>query len=119
MADSLEVTVNLVGENWDITGVLVNPVKLPSHIFIYENSGTDTLGRYVGVCNLAELRRLKPWAGVPVPVFGNRFVRADQAKITVSLDTDPNYVVTNMVSTAKALKAELAAVESTTTVYGL
>ena len=117
MADTLQVTTELSTDSWTITGTVTPGGTLPAEIFIYENTGTDQLGKYVGVCNLAELTRLRVWSGTPIPVFGNRFVRWGQAKINLSLDADTAFTISNMVSSAKTLKTEMLAVASTTTVH--
>lgn len=119
MTDSLVVTVELVSTHWEITAE-VNPNDLlPSHIFIFENTGNLILGKYVGVANLDELKRIQEWNYVSIPIFGNKFVRTNQAKIQVPLSVVPQTIVDNMVSSAKTLKTQLQAASSTTTVYPL
>ena len=50
-------------------------------------------------------------------MFGNKFVRTDQAKITVPISVDPSYVVSNLIATATSLKAEITAKADTSHVY--
>lgn len=117
MTDSVQVTTELSGDTWLITASVTPGGVLPLDIFTYENTGEAQLGRYVGVCNLNELKRLQVWQEVSIPKFGNRFVRTNQAKINLSLDSDPSVTVNLIVATAKTLKTEIMAAASTTTVY--
>jgi hypothetical protein len=117
MPDSLSVTINLTDEGWVVEADVVDHSILPLELFLYENTGEQTLGRYYGVCNFEELGKYQVWNNEVIPAFGNRFVRHNHAKITVPISTDPTKVVTNMVNTTKALKKELSSVESKTTVY--
>lgn len=117
MADSITLTTELQGDSWSITGSVTPGGVLPAEIFVYKNTGTVTLGPYVGVCKLSELQRIQIWAGVAIPKFGNKFVRSDQAKITLPVSEDPSLVTFNIINTAKALKTEMLAASSSTTVY--
>jgi hypothetical protein len=117
MTDSVQVTINLTDEGWVIEADVVQNTLLPLEIFLYENTGTDVLGKYYGVCNFEELGKYQVWAGATIAPFGNRFVRHSHAKITVPLSTDPDKVVQNILATTKALKKELTSKTSTTTVY--
>lgn len=119
MADSIKITTELKDSSWVITATVVPGSNLPKDIFVYENTGSNVLGDYIGVCNLSEFKRLQVWAESPIPLFGNRFVRSDQAKIILSLDADPTITTNIILSTAKNLKTELASAESTSKVYQL
>lgn len=117
MADSLIVTVELVSDHWEITAQVNPHDTLPAHIFIFENTGDIVLGKYVGVASLDELKRIQEWTYTAIPVFGNRFVRTNQAKIQMPLNVVPQTIVDNILSSTKALKTQLQAASSTTTVY--
>ena len=117
ITDAITVLTELSGDSWSITGTVTLGTTLPADIFVYENTGMTTLGPYVGVCNLNELKRIQVWTGAAVPKFGNRFVRTNQAKITVPVSVDPGTLTLNMIATAKLLKVEMAAASSSTTVY--
>jgi hypothetical protein len=84
---------------------------------MFFNTGTDELGRYAGVCNLTELKRVQLWENKPVNKFGNLFVRTSQAKIILSLDRDTQKVIRNMISTAANLLKEYTSVTQDTTIY--
>jgi hypothetical protein len=117
MADSITVTVSVSGNFWVIEAQVNSPTVLPSEIFAYSNTGTSMLGEYTGVCNFEELSRFQIWNSEPLPMFGNKFVRSDRAKITVPISVDPTYVTSNLINTAKTLKAEITAKANTSHVY--
>ena len=81
----LEVTTTLQGEQWVITATVTGNSFLPPYIFAYENTGTTELGQYIGIVNIEELNRYQIWQGAAIPMFGNRFVRSNMAKITIDL----------------------------------
>jgi hypothetical protein len=81
----LQITTVLQGDQWVITAVVTDNSFLPPYIFAYENTGTTTLGNYTGIVNIDELNRYQEWQGTAIPMFGNRFVRSNQAKITIEL----------------------------------
>lgn len=115
--DAITVNIALSGDSWTITAQVTTPSVLPAAIFIYENTGTTILGDYVGVCSFDELQRLQVWNSQALPVFGNKFVRSTQAKITVPISVDPSTVTTNLINTAKTLKAEMLANATSSRVY--
>jgi hypothetical protein len=117
---SLQITTQLQEDQWIITATVLAGSFLPPNIFIYENLGTDQLGQYQGVCSKDELLRLQVWNGTPIPIFGNRFVRFNSAKIIIDAgsnpDTAPQTAITNLTNTASQLSKALQAVSSTTQV---
>lgn len=110
MANTLTITTNLVDSTWVISGSL-SAGTLPTEVFMYGNTGTSSIGTYVGVCSLGELARLQVFSGVALPIFGNKFVRSASLNIVVPLSTDPALIVTNIVSSiqslSKAYKAKI------------
>ena len=84
--------------------------NLPGDIFIYENTGTTTLGTYIGVANLDELTRLQVFdINTAIPIFGNRYVRHSEAKIILGLNDDPAPVITVISKAITNLSTELKA----------
>lgn len=67
-----------------------NEGETPKSIFLYENNGTEELGRYIGVANIDELVRYKEWTGQPIPSFGNRYVRYNQVSTEIDLISPVN-----------------------------
>lgn len=117
---SLQITTQLQGDNWVITATVLAGGFLPAAIFIYENTGTDELGQYQGVCAKDELLRLQVWSGTPIVKFGNKFVRYTQAKIIIDVGSNssdaPQKVVDNLIATAKELSQALQTAASSTQV---
>jgi hypothetical protein len=119
MSDVITVTTALSGNSWTVTATVTTPGVLPAEIFAYENTGTAALGNYVGVCSFDELTRFQIWNSQALPLFGNKFVRTSQAKITVPISVDTSAVVANLISTAKMLKAEITAKSDTSQAYSI
>lgn len=67
-----------------------SPGETPKSIFLYENNGTEILGRFIGVANVDELVKYKEWKGTPIPSFGNRYVRYNQVQTTLSFTDNGN-----------------------------
>lgn len=116
----LQITTQLIEYNWVITATVLAGSFLPPDIFMYENTGTTTLGQYQGICGQAELLRLQIWTGTALPPFGNKFVRYSQAKIIVDTNENPKFnpqtVVDNLTFTATQLTTALQAAASSTQV---
>lgn len=109
MASKLLVTTELVVDHYLVTAEIQDGGSLPKEIFIFENSGTATLGKFYGTCSASELGRLQVFTGNAIPVFGNRWVRASPAKIIVSLGDDPASVVAGLVKNVLSLSQTLQA----------
>jgi len=117
MSDSITISTSLSGNSWIIEASVTSATVLPAEIFAYANTGTTTLGDYYGVCSFEELTRFQIWNSTALPMFGNKFVRTGQAKITVPISVDPAVVSANLISTATTLKAEITAKTNTSHVY--
>jgi hypothetical protein len=88
-----------------VEGVYPN---LPGEIFVYENSGTTTLGAYIGICNLDELSRLQVHnPSTPIAKFANKYVRHNIATILLGLTEDPLPYVTRATTSIRLLSAEM------------
>lgn len=109
MSSQLQITTQLNNDLWTITATVIPGGTLPQGIFIYNNTGSDVLGPYIGVCNISELTRLQLWSGSVLPVFGNKFVRYSQAKINISIQEDLDSVIQNLINTATLLSKEIQA----------
>lgn len=110
MTSSLNCTTEVKGDHYLITASVQPGGALPQEIFLFENTGANTLGTFQGTCSAEELSRLQVFKGTPIPTFGNRFVRASPAKIKVSLEDDPVAVTTallkNVILLSTVLKAK-------------
>jgi len=116
MSNSLQFTQTFDGSNWSADITVTSGSTLPTAIFVYLNTGTDQLGEYVTTCSFDELQRFQIWQGTPIPVFGNKYVRHDRAKITRSSLAELQTTVAILTAAVKQLVAEIGANPSTTTV---
>lgn len=114
MSSQLQITTQLNNDIWVVTATVVPGGTLPTIIFVYENTGTTDLGKYIGVCNISELTRLQVWSGTALPVFGNKAVRFGQAQIKVNIQEDLDSVIQNLINTATLLSKEIQAQGNTT-----
>jgi hypothetical protein len=107
--DSLRITTTVQDSLWKVSASLEQREILPAAIFIYENTGTIELGRYVGVCNFQEVCRLPVWEGLLIKKFGNRFVRHSSADLFIPLSQDLASKTKHLTDSVSALKAEILA----------
>lgn len=105
MANNLTITKTLTNDHWDIEFAMGSGT-LPAEIFVCLNTATNVLGTFQGICNLDQLSRLQIFVGIAIPIFGNKYVRTNNIKISVPLTTDPTLVIStttasiNLLSTA-------------------
>lgn len=103
MTTSLVITKELLADHWLITITLSEDSSLPKNIFVYENNGNAELGSFFGICNVDEMTRLKAFEGTVIPVFGNRYVKFDRAKIKVDLTDDVDRVINRIIKSVTEL----------------
>lgn len=114
MSSQLTVNKQLLNNVWVVTAEVVPGGTLPLNIFVYENTGTATLGNFYGTADVNDLTRMQIWSATPIPVFGNRFVLSDQAKINVDQGSDPDSVINALVTNVKSLSTNLQAINTST-----
>jgi hypothetical protein len=120
MPSTLTTNIALSGDHWLITGELEDGGTLPKEVFIYTNSGDETLGEYYGTCNVQELGRLPIFTpGQAIPLFGNKYVRYGQIKIKVPLSESPQSVVSAIVTKLKQLSVAYANQTTSSTSYNI
>lgn len=120
MTSSLSITKRLTADNqWEIIASVEAGGSLPQDIFIYENTGENSLGSYFGVCNLSEYQRLSLFEGTPIPKFGNRFVRSSSAKIKLDIKDDPELVINHIVNSVKSLSLAISNTTSITQIISI
>lgn len=119
MPSQLSVSKELIDNVWVITASVVDGGILPSNIFVYENTGSATLGSFYGTANVADLSRLQVWAGSAIPQFGNKFVLSDEAKIYVSQGATADSVIAALVANVKLLSTELQTVNTSTQIIDI
>ncbi len=117
MSSTLTVTKQLANDGWTIVA-FVNPGgTLPQEIFVYENTGTTSLGSYYGVLNVLDLPRIQIFTGTPIPNFGNKFVRYGQATIHITDGSDPDAVIATLTTSVQNLSTALQAAASSTQTF--
>jgi hypothetical protein len=116
MSNTLTITTSLANNNWEITGGM-SEGTLPSAVFIYENSGSGVLGTYVGVCSVDELTRLQVFSGNVVPMFANKYLRANTLNIVVSIGVDTIPIIDTIVAAVTSLSKAYKATTTVTQVY--
>ena len=102
MSNSLTITQTLTNDHWDIY-VSMAVGTLPQEIFTCLNTATSTLGVYVGVCTLSDIARLQIFTGTPIPIFGNRYVRANNVIISIPLTISPALTISTLVTSVNLL----------------
>lgn len=102
MSNSLTITQTLTNDHWDIS-VSMAAGTLPQEIFMCLNTATGTLGGYVGVCTLSDIARLQIFKGTPIPIFGNRYVRANNININIPLTVSPTLTISTLVASVTLL----------------
>lgn len=119
MSSSLSINTSVVESEYVINAVLTS-TDIPVDIFMYENTG-DGLGAYQGVCTLQEYKRLQFYAGVDIPVFGNKFLRWNQAVIHVPLSSNitPTSVSDKLVLDVRTFKTTYLATQSSTQIINI
>lgn len=116
VSSQLQIVTQLDGDQYTITATILPGGYLPQNIFLYNNTGTTTLGEYWGVANTEELTRFQVWTGVAIPKFGNAFVRSSQAKITVDVQKTATPIIQNITNSVTSLSAALQLAASSTQV---
>lgn len=119
MADKLDVSITQTPSFYEVRAVLSEREKLPEKIFMYENSGTSTLGDYVAVCTPGDLSSRQEWTGSPIPTFGNRYVRAREAYVRTPDSDTAAEVAANILASVRRLKATYTEPPTQTTSYDL
>lgn len=120
MSTQLSVSVSLEKEYWLITAKLLDETILPKDIFVYENTETSALGNFFGTCSLKDLGRLRVYQGVQIPMFGNKYIRYEEAKIKVTLDQGRAAVdsaIASLVKNVQALSTSYQTQSASTQVY--
>lgn len=120
MTTSLSVTTQLTADKkLEIVCSVVAGGTLPQNIFIYENTGTNVLGSYIGICNLSEYQRLQTFSGTLIPKFGNKYIKYHEGRVVLETTDDPDRVVYNFTNTATFLSFEMNNSPSSTQIISI
>lgn len=110
MAASLVISTSIENGLWKIVGEISSSSDIPQDVFIYENLGAQGIGEYQAVCSLAEYLRLKPYVqGVPVAVFGNKYLKSTTLSRTYPLNLDVNVLITKIKQDLQKFRLEYLA----------
>ena len=116
MSSQLTITKQLTsGKMWEVVAYVVPGGTLPTDIFIYSYSGGDTVDVYQGVTQLDDYHRFNTFTGVPMPTFGNKYVKTDRAKILIDINGNPDQAIEVIKADVKALSITLNNSEPVTT----
>jgi hypothetical protein len=118
MTTNVEITKQISDGSWVVSVTVLSGSDLPNDVFAYENTGTG-LGPYFGVVSLPEYERLSRWEGVPVPIFGNKYLKDTSARVAIPLSTDPTLVIDKITKDLRAFRAAFLAVYSSTQIVAL
>ena len=119
MSSQLQINKLLQDNSWVITAEVLPGGVLPQNIFVYENSGTTELGNFYGTASVEDLTRMQIWSGVAIPIFGNKFVLSDNVKIIVDPASDPDTVISMLVTTVSLLSKNLQIAASSTQIVNI
>jgi hypothetical protein len=112
--NTVKIITKIENNQWVIEFSIEPGADFPSEIFIWENLG-DKLGDYQAVCTLSDYTRYKTYNPlVPVPVFGNRFLKHTKGIIYSNIETDPQTIKDKILNDIKIFKASYVAGESST-----
>lgn len=118
MSNTLNVTTTVTDQGTEIVASIDPSSDIPQNVFLYLNTGTTELGEYQGVAAFSQISRFQVWQGQVIPVFSNKYVRFNQAKIVVNGTTDPNTVISGLLASLTSLKNQYLSQRQTSTTYG-
>lgn len=110
MADTnIRINTQVIDDQVYMKAFVELPAEIPEGIWMYENTGTDQLGDWVGVCTLDELTSTQLFTGTPIPPFGNKYVRFRYAELFLPYNVDASQVVSKIISSVSLLRREILA----------
>jgi hypothetical protein len=120
MTSSLTITKQLSSSNtWEVKASVSKGGTLPLDIFIYENSGKNYLGKYVGVCSIEQYQRFQTFDKSVIPIFGNRYVKFVEANALTSTEKLAAQIIESLVHDVKLLSNTLSEITTTTTTISI
>ena len=118
---TLTITTDISASYQTLTAIISDPLDdndIPKSIFMYENTGSG-LGSYQGVCTLKEYQRMQEYTGTNIPLFGNKFIRYNQAVLNLPLDRSITEAKDLLIFNVKSFKDQFLASKSITTIVTL
>lgn len=117
MANMALLTKRLTNKGWVITGKVTESSTVPRDVFVYENTGNPTLGKYHSVVMVQDMPRIKPWTGEAVPIGPNKFVRFSSLTVEVPPTSDVDEVMNQIVTSLKSFVKDYNLTHETTVSY--
>lgn len=119
MTNSVTITKRLTNDGWSVTGSLGAGGTIPTDIFVYENSGTTTLGSWHSVVTIPDMTKIPRWTGVAIPTSKSPWVRASTIKILVDTTHDVDEVILNLKGSLQKFVKEFNSEKESTKTYVL
>lgn len=117
MSSQLQIVTKLNPQGcWEIVASILPGGTLPQDIFIYENTGTNILGAYQGVCQLDEYQRFQTFTGSPIPIFSNRYVKYTQGQLKLDIGVTTTQAISVITNEVTSLSTQFNSAAQTTTV---
>lgn len=104
----------VTSEGYVVTCSVTSSGSFPSDVFLMRNSDNGPT-EFMAVCSMNDFKMYQTWVGVPIRVFGNRYVKVFSFTITLDLSKDVNAFKNLLVSDLRKLKAEFDAAGPDTT----
>lgn len=119
MANSVTVTKRLTNDGWSVTGSINSGATIPTDIFVYENSGTTTLGSWHSVVMISDMPKIPRWVGAAIPTSKSAWVRTSTIKILVDTALDVDEVILNLKGSLQKFVKEFNSEKESTKTYVL
>lgn len=119
MANHALFTKRLTNSGWVITGKVTEASAIPRDVFVYENTGLPTLGKFHSVCMVSDMPRIRVWAGEAIPTSVSKYVRFSSLSVEVPPQEDVDDVLGQIVSSLKGFVADYQTTQETTVSYVL
>lgn len=119
MTNKVTITKRLTNDGWSITGSLDAGGTIPTDIFVYENSGSSTLGAWHSVVTIPDMPKIPRWSGVAIPTSQSQWVRASTIKILIDTTHDVDEVILNLKGSLQKFVKEFNSEKESTKTYVL
>lgn len=119
MANYAILTKRLTNTGWVITGKMTETSTVPKEVFVYENTGTTTLGKYHSVVTIPDMPRIRIWTGEAVPLSMGNYVRSPNLVLEVPAGVDVDVALSELVASLKKFVLEFNQEKESTVTYVL
>lgn len=119
MSDQVKITKSLVDNELVVEAELLPGGDLPTAIFVYENTGEETLGEYIGVADYDELKRFQVWNDEAIPIFANKYILHTKMQRIFPTEAIADKAATHLINSVKKLALEISVATPDTQVYDI